>query len=119
MLLVLLLLLLPPPPLLLLVLLLLTSWSGLEAYGREGHGPLAGQSYGSAVADELEREESDDELWEEIHEVLANVTLFLVFIHIAGVVLSSLVHRENLVRAMWTGYKLKRESDGTSTRVDI
>jgi cytochrome b len=42
---------------------------------------------------------------EEIHEVLANSWLWVVGIHIGGVILSSLLHRENLVGAMITGYK--------------
>lgn len=42
---------------------------------------------------------------EEVHEALANGLLGVVMVHIAGVLASSLLHGENLVRSMVTGYK--------------
>lgn len=47
---------------------------------------------------------------EEVHEFFANAWLLVVVVHIVGVIVSSLVHRQNLVRAMITGYK-----EGTAT----
>lgn len=46
-----------------------------------------------------------DTLFEEVHEAVANAMLALVVVHVAGVILASLLHQENLVFAMWTGYK--------------
>ena len=42
---------------------------------------------------------------EEIHEALASLALGLVFIHIAGVIVMSLVEKQNLVKSMLTGFK--------------
>ncbi len=106
----------------LLVSLAAVCWSGLETYADDGLGPLADADVRLiriVAADEADEADEDDdrehdshsdtdeenELWEEMHEVLANLTLFLVFIHVAGVLLSSWIHKENLIRAMLTGYK--------------
>ena len=42
---------------------------------------------------------------EDLHEAAASAMLVLVFVHIGAVLISSLIHRENLVRAMITGIK--------------
>lgn len=85
---------------LLLVGLLLTSLSGLAVYAtEEGAGPLAGMFAGTG--------EFWSEVFEEMHELFADVTVFLVLLHVVGVLIESVIHRENLISAMWHGYKRK------------
>jgi cytochrome b len=45
------------------------------------------------------------EILEELHEGLASTMLFVVLVHLIGVFSGSLLHGENLVRAMLTGRK--------------
>ncbi|NMG31908.1 cytochrome b/b6 domain-containing protein [Aromatoleum evansii] len=45
------------------------------------------------------------EALEELHEGAVNATLLALVVHVAAAVFESLRHRENLVRAMITGYK--------------
>jgi len=52
------------------------------------------------------------EALEELHEFASNAMLTIVVIHIAGVVVSSVLHRENLVRAMITGFKSAEPEQG-------
>lgn len=52
----------------------------------------------------------------ELHEGAANAMLGLVVIHIGAVIVSSLIHRENLVAAMLSGYKNGRSGDGIRRR---
>jgi cytochrome b len=45
------------------------------------------------------------EAFEEVHEFFGNAVLAVVIVHILGVVISSVLHRENLPRSMVDGYK--------------
>lgn len=109
----------------------ITGASGLVLYGiEENAGPLAGlvgttpgvataltttRTASSAVEDDDdehdgesgrgEYDEGGEEFWEEIHEVSANLMLFLILFHVGGVLYSSYQHGENLVRSMFTGTK--------------
>jgi cytochrome b len=83
---------------LLLISLIFTTLTGMAVYGAgDNAGPLAGLFGSSAFYWQ--------KILEEVHEFFANFTLMLVFIHVAGVIVESLIHRENLIRAMFNGYK--------------
>ena len=99
---------------LMLLSLIAVSWTGLKAYQAEGKGPLASNTITLGItpaqADgwgEEEHEGGGDEFWEEAHEATVNFMLLLIVLHLGGVAISSLLHRENLARAMVTGRKAK------------
>ncbi len=108
----------------LLTSLSLTTLSGMVLLGvEEGEGPFASLQtaqvsaptlslVATAHADDDEHEEGHDgveeeeeEFLEEVHEIFVNVTLLLIVLHIAGVVLESRRHKENLAKAMVSGKK--------------
>ena len=91
----------------LLVGLALTVATGLALYAEaENAGPLAG-----IVAARPAAGLRGGSVLEEAHELLANLSLLLVVLHVAGVALASFMHRENLVRAMLTGRKRAAGTD--------
>ncbi len=51
----------------------------------------------------------------EVHEALASGMLTVAVLHVAGVVVSSLAHRENLLRAMITGLKQGRPDEAIAS----
>jgi cytochrome b len=82
----------------LLTSLLGTALTGMLLYGLgDAAGPFAGLAAHAGF------------LWldvaETAHEFLANFTLLLIAMHLLGVAVGSLVHRENLIRAMIDGRK--------------
>lgn len=110
----------------LLLGLAVVTYSGLEVYAiEEGAGPLAQApevtlikaAHADDEADEdahagakyaehnIDEDEDEEAFWEEIHEASANFVLLLVFLHVAGVLVSGRMHGENLVKAMITGKK--------------
>lgn len=82
----------------LLISLLLTTITGLATYAtEEGLGPLV------TLMDTTPNFIFDAA--EDVHEFFADFTVALIVFHIVGVVMTSIVHKENLVLAMVTGYK--------------
>ena len=87
----------------LLISLVATGLTGLLLYGVGDHaGPFAGWFVNSS--------EYWEDALEEVHEFFANFTMFLVVIHLGGVLLESILHKENLVAAMISGDKLRRSN---------
>ena len=80
---------------LLLLLLAGTVLTGMIVYGGEHQGGLLPGIVSKETAEGLE----------DVHNILAYVTVAFVLAHIAAVVIASFAHRENLVWSMFTGYK--------------
>lgn len=76
--------------------------------GQEQAGPLRGAlSFGAGAR------------FRNLHEILAWALLTLAALHVAGVVVGSLVHRENLIGAMITGRKRAAREPNVRTRLSI
>ena len=81
--------------LMLLTSLFMTALFGMTLFATEGHGALADTFFSQLPANIIEK----------LHEFFANFTLILIIAHVLGVVLSSKIHKENLLLAMITGKK--------------
>lgn len=85
----------------------------LEPTHHTGHNPAGGWAIvlllllgmTTALAGWANYNEIGGEMMEELHEGLAAAMLTVVIVHLAGVVSGSLLHGENLPRAMLTGRK--------------
>ena len=73
----------------------ITVLSGIILIAIDGYGPLASTFVSNWPEDWME----------EIHELSTNITIGLIFLHVFGVIFSSLLHKENLAKAMITGIK--------------
>ena len=101
----------------LLFSLLVTTGSGMALYAVEDNaGPLAGivteetfapmaSAFGEEGEHGRDEESGAEELLEGVHKAFVYITLALIGLHLAGVVASSLAHKQNLARAMVTGRK--------------
>jgi cytochrome b len=91
----------------LLVLIAAVTLTGLTTLAEvKGEGPF---SYFIAREDVVAPEAGGEERplgpLDRIHELLANLTLLVIALHVALVALASFAHKENLIRAMFTGEK--------------
>ncbi|HET8707503.1 MAG TPA: cytochrome b/b6 domain-containing protein [Pseudomonadales bacterium] len=78
-----------------------------------GHNPvgsvavvlLLGLGVMTGLSGYLTYQEIGGDAFEEIHEIMANLMMTVVVAHVGGVIFSSRLHKENLVKAMLDGQK--------------
>jgi len=85
-----------------------------------GHNPagsiavfaLLGLGIATGVTGVLIYQDIGGDLLEEWHDLASYAMLAVVVVHIAGVLISSVMHKENLVRSIITGFKSARPDQG-------
>ncbi|MEI6147354.1 MAG: cytochrome b/b6 domain-containing protein, partial [Methylococcales bacterium] len=103
-----------------LITLFMLCYSGIKLNALQGGGePLALQMpsislISSAYAKEdieqfliREPDEVGEDYWKEMHAQYFYLMLILIALHLAEVLVSSLLYKENFVKEMWTGKKAK------------
>ncbi len=74
---------------------ILTAFSGMMIVATEGYGLLFMQVFGG-----------NEDLWEEFHEICANLFLFLVIMHLIGIIVDLVLHKsQGALTSIFTGYK--------------
>jgi cytochrome b len=69
---------------------------------------MLGLALVTAATGWLQLHEYGGDAIEEAHEIAANLWMLVVFLHVAGIIVSSVIERQNLPRAMITGRKTLR-----------
>lgn len=111
-----------------LITLSIIVFTGLKMIALEGKGPLAGTDISTLRAAYADEDEDDDEMYrddrhdksgrdqkeqkdgllKQVHELMTSFLILLAIVHVAGVITSSWIHKENLVMGMITGKKKKQ-----------
>ncbi len=97
----------------------LRSLPGPKPQHHVGHNPAGGLAIAALLglallggaSGWLNYQDIGGEWLEELHEGAVNAMLVVVLIHLGGVFIGSLAHRENLVRSMFTGMKSADTTD--------
>jgi cytochrome b len=76
---------------------------GDDGYSDKGNSVLAA---GSLMASKRGGKDATHEMWEEAHEIFAGLLLVLIAIHVAAVLMTWIVYKENLIKSMITGRKV-------------
>jgi cytochrome b len=105
------------------VLAYLRSLFGPEPEHWVGHNPAGGWAIVALLglilvggaSGWLNYQELGGEWLEEVHEVVVHLLLVVVAVHLGGVLIGGVAHRENLVRPMFTGLKTVDATEGIAS----